>query len=84
MILSSRGTWVSRADDDVYLCDGGGGDDGDHGGYKRQNNDGINVMVYFKPKNFGGFHRVALSSTFSKSNWNLGMLVFFVKGGKPE
>ena len=30
-----------------------------------------------------GFHGVALSSTVSRSNWNLEMLVF-VEGGKPE
>ena len=33
--------------------------------------------------NVSGFHRVALSSTVSRSNWNLEMLVF-VEGGKPE
>ena len=33
--------------------------------------------------NFSGFHRVALLSTVSRSNWNLEMLVF-VEGGKPE
>ena len=32
---------------------------------------------------FSGFCRVAISSTVSRSNWNLGMLVF-VEGGKPE
>ena len=32
---------------------------------------------------FSGFHRLALSSTVTGSNWNLGMLVF-VEGGKPE
>ena len=26
--------------------------------------------------NFSGFHRVALSSTVSRSNWNLEMLIF--------
>ena len=30
---------------------------------------------YIKNGNFGGFHRVAHSSTVSGSNWNLGMLV---------
>lgn len=32
---------------------------------------------------FSGFHRVALSSTIFRLNWNLGLLVF-VEGGKRE
>ena len=31
-------------------------------------------------KYFIGFHRVALSSTFSRLNWTLGMLVFVEEG----
>ena len=29
---------------------------------------------------FSGFHRVALSSTVSRSNWNLGILVYLEEG----